>query len=124
MSGLSEKKIVYIAHPINGDVEENIKSILKICRQVHDENTIPFAHHIVANQYLDDRVEEERMLGIAAGNEFLKRGFIDEIWLCGPRISDGMRKEIKICLKNAIPIKCHNKRLQPELEKILRETEN
>ena len=115
------KKIVYIAHPINGDVKGNIKKILTICKKVHSQKIIPFAHYVVANQYLDDGIKEERMLGIAAGNEFLKRGFIDELWLCGPKISAGMREEIKLCLKNKIPIKCFNKRLRPEFEKILRE---
>ena len=41
-------KIAYIAHPISGDVKENIKKIINIIRTVNLEEplTVPFAPYI------------------------------------------------------------------------------
>jgi hypothetical protein len=113
-------KIVYIAHQINGDIKANVKSVLKICKEIHSKEIIPFAPYLVAIQYLDDNVSEERALGIAANRECFKRGIVDEVWLCGSRISEGMRKEIKLAMQHNIPIRCHNKKLEKGLEKARR----
>ena len=99
-------KIVYIAHPVSGDVEENMKKILEICSKIHRENAdiIPFAPYLVACQYLRDHVIEERELGIQANIELFKRNVIDEVWLFGPKISAGMKAEIELAKKLNIPI--------------------
>ena len=112
-------KLVYIAHPLSGDVAKNVQAILNILKEVHTEEVIPLAHYLVSLKYLDDGVQKERALGIAHNKEFFTRNIIDELWLCGPRISPGMQEEVKLCLKRGIPIKCHNKELQPELYALL-----
>jgi len=109
-----QNKLVYIAHPVGGDVQNNIKKILLICRQIHlaDNGLIPFAPYIVSLQYLDDAVPAERETGMKADWEYFKRKVMDELWLCGDRISDGMRLEIEQTQKYDIAIVCHN----PELK--------
>lgn len=98
------KKTVYIAHPVGGDVQGNAKKILKICRQVHTEDTIPVAPYLVSIQYLNDDLEKERQLGIDANLECFKRKMIDEVWLFGPKISKGMMQEIILAHKLIIPV--------------------
>ena len=114
-------KIVYIAHQVNGNIKQNIESILKICREIHTEEIIPFAPYLVAFQYLDYSVSEVRSLGIAANTECFRRRMIDEVWLCGPGISEGMKEEIKLAMRHGIPIKCHSNDLEKELEKLKKE---
>ena len=112
-------KLVYIAHQVSGDIRANMKSILKICREIHTSKIIPFAPYLASLQYLDDNVSEERKLGIRANKECFKREVIDEVWVCGPRVSRGMREEIKLALEKNIPIRCYNPKLQIELDALM-----
>ncbi len=112
-------KTVYIAHPVGGDVENNAKEILRICRAVHTKETIPVAPYLVSIQYLDDSVHEDRELGIDANIEAFRRGFIDEVWLYGPKISAGMIKEIDLAISYNIPVIAKDTRLKHALELIL-----
>lgn len=98
-------KTVFIAHPISGDIEGNIKKVLEICEKVHSKEMIPVAPYLVSLQYLNDRVVEDRKLGINANIECFRRKYIDELWLYGDKISKGMTQEIKLALKLKIPIK-------------------
>ena len=104
-------KIVYIAHQLSGNIKDNVKSILAICRQIHTKEIIPFAPYLVSVQYLDDNIAEDRDLGIKANKEFFRRGIIDEVWLCGSKISKGMEEEITFAEENNIPVKFFNKEL-------------
>lgn len=98
-------KLVYICHPISGDLEKNIAAVLAICKKVHSKDIIPFAPYLVSVQYLDDNLIQDRELGVAASLETLKRGLIDELWVFGDTISDGMREEIKLAEEKGIPVK-------------------
>lgn len=116
-------KLVYIAHPINADtqaeIQENMDRVLEICESVHTEDVIPSPPYLVALEYLDDNDPDERCLGMQANREYFRRGVFDEIWLCGPRISPGMKQEIKLAQEKGINIRCYNKELEPELTEIL-----
>lgn len=91
-----EKKIIYIAHPISGNVQENIKSVLAIVRELSIENqVIPFAPYIVDVQSLDDANPSERAIGFEHNKAIFQSGIIDEVWLYGGRISNGMQTEIE-----------------------------
>lgn len=114
-------KLVFIAHPIRGDIKGNIESVLKICRENHTKEILPFAPYITALQYLDDNVSEQRELGISVNKEFFVRKTIDELWLCGKYISFGMKEEVVWSIENDIPVKCYNKELEKELEKFVSE---
>jgi len=97
-------KTVFVAHPISGDISGNIKKVLAICAEVHSPEIIPVAPYIVSLQYLDDGVHEDRALGIAANEECIKRGYVDELWLFGDRISEGMQGEILLAIEYGIPV--------------------
>ena len=119
-------KLVYIAHPVGGDVQDNVKSILNILRELHfsDLDVIPFAPYLATLQYLKDDVPEEKKLGMFVNKLFFEKKIMDETWLAGPRISEGMAAEIRLCMANGIPVKCYNPNLQQELKKIQEEVEN
>lgn len=98
-------KTVFIAHPISGDIKGNVTKVLKICEKIHSEKIIPIAPYLVSLQYLDDKIIEDRKLGINANIECFHRKYIDELWLFGDKISKGMKQEIMLALKLKIPIK-------------------
>jgi len=97
-------KTVFVAHPISGDVKWNVKKVLKICAEIHTRNIIPIAPYLISLQYLNDEVIEDRKLGMDANHECFYRGFVDELWLFGNRISPGMTEEIKLAREMGIPV--------------------
>lgn len=97
-------KTVFVAHPIAGDVEGNVKKVLTICRAIHTKDVIPIAPYIVSLQYLDDGVHEDRQLGIDANRVCFERKLIDEVWLFGDRISSGMKHEVILAITLGIPV--------------------
>ncbi len=100
-------KIVYIAHPIGGDIKNNLSKIIDIIRQINLEEPeiIPFAHYWVDCHALNDNIEIERNRGIKNDVEFFNRKIIDELRLYGDKISKGMKAEISLCHRLGIPIK-------------------
>lgn len=99
-------KIVYIAHPISGDIKGNLEKIRLICREINltRPDVVPFAPYWFDCHALDDTVPAERDRGIKNDHEFLTRGFIDEMWLYGDRISFGMSCEVKLAREQNIPV--------------------
>lgn len=111
------KKIVYIAHKIGGDVENNIKKVIAICREINltEPNVIPLVPYLSDLYALKDEIPSERERGLSNGLFILKKGFIDEIWLYGDKISKGMRAEIDTCLEVGIKVVCKTSETQKEL---------
>lgn len=97
-------KIVFIAHPIAGNVKKNMRKVLAICAQVHKTGVIPIAPYLVSLRYLKDEILEDRAQGIAANHEHMRRKFVDEVWLYGDRISSGMQEEIRLANEMGIPV--------------------
>ena len=117
-----KRKIIYIAHPIAGDIQGNIKRVLEICRQVHTKAIIPVAPYILSLQYLNDEVKRDRRLGVDAGLEYFYRRYIEELWLFGDKISQGMIREITCALKvRGIPIFAKTKGTQEVYHRILKQ---
>jgi len=99
-------KIVYIAHPIGGDVKGNINKILAIVRHINltELDVVPFAPYIVDCLAMEDSIKSERQRGIKNDIALFKAGFINELWLYGDRISPGMGFEISLCLESGIKV--------------------
>lgn len=96
------KKLVFICSPLAGDIEKNIRLANDYCRKAVAYDVIPLAPHTIFTQYLDDNIEAERRLGMKMGIELLNR--CNELWVCGPRISPGMKTEIAYARNNGIPV--------------------
>jgi hypothetical protein len=101
-----QEKIVYIAHPVAGDIMGNIEKIMAIVRQINlsGKNVIPFAPYLQDLLALDDHKPDERAIGIRNSIAIIKSGIIDELWIYGPIISGGMRGEIELAYELDIPI--------------------
>ena len=112
------KKTVFIAHPIKGDIEGNMKKALQICEDVHSKEIIPIAPYLVSLRYLDDTVIEDRELGIEANVECFNRKYLDELWLFGDRISSGMREEVLLAKKLGIPVIAKTEGTNRDLENL------
>ena len=99
-------KIVYIAHPIGGDVVGNLEKITSIVRNINrtQPNIVPLVPYYADCLALDDTNPEERARGLQNGQAILKSDAIDELWLFGDRISDGMLREICTAALRDIPI--------------------
>lgn len=84
-------RLVYIASPYAGDVEENVAFAKAACRYAAAQGCTPVAVHLMYPQFLDDRVSKEREEGLKMGRRMLAA--CEEIWLCGERMSAGMKAE-------------------------------
>ena len=116
-------RIVYIAHPIGGDVEQNLKKIRAIVRHLNltEPHTVPFAPYYVDVVSLDDAKPEERARGIKNGLAVLARpGAVDELRLFGDTITSGMRAEVTAAHAMRIPIVCDNQEIRRHLEPLLK----
>ncbi|HRT64760.1 MAG TPA: hypothetical protein P5540_08010 [Candidatus Hydrogenedentes bacterium] len=86
-------KRVFICSRFAGDVDRNIETARKLCRQAVERGHAPFAPHLLYPQFMDDTKPKEREVGIACGLEFMT--VCDEVWAyVGDGVSDGMRREI------------------------------
>ena len=94
---------VYIASPLRGDIEGNIKRAKEYCHFAIKQNAVPMCPHIYFPLFFDDNAELERRIGLILGLQMLKR--CKEMWVFGDRISKGMANEIKIAEKRKIPVR-------------------
>lgn len=99
-------RIAYIAHPISGNIEENLKSIREIVRyiNINEPDTVPFVPYYADVVSLDDNNPEERKRGIKNDKRLLESGIIDQVRLYGKTISKGMWEEIRIADRENIDV--------------------
>lgn len=100
---MSERKLVYIASPYAGEIERNIEAAKSYCRFALREGCDFIAPHLLYPQILNDADPAERQAGIRIGLRLL--AFADELWVCGHRISEGMKIEIEEAKRLGIPIR-------------------
>jgi hypothetical protein len=98
-------KIVYIAHPISGDVQGNVAKILQIIKRINlgTLDIVPFVPYLSDVLSLDDNIKEQRLRGILNDTHILKSKVVDELWFDDSRISKGVAAEMLLCQKLGIP---------------------
>lgn len=101
-------KIVYIAHPIGGNVDENIADLLRIIKHINitEPDIVPCAPYIGDVLAMDDSNPEFRARGIKNDITLIERKIFDECWLTGTRISAGMHYEVNLFNYLKIPVIC------------------
>lgn len=87
------RPLVFICSPFAGDVRRNLENARRYCMFAVERGAIPLAPHLLYPQFMDDRIEAQRSLGISFGLALL--GKCDEIWVFGASITKGMRQEIE-----------------------------
>ncbi|NNJ31386.1 DUF7768 domain-containing protein [Lacrimispora defluvii] len=96
-------KLIYVASPYAGDIEQNTEFAKKACRHVMNEGHAFFAPHLLYPTILDEHQPEQRQLGLDMGLAMLPR--CDELWCYGDRISYGMHLEIEEAVRLGIPVR-------------------
>jgi hypothetical protein len=89
---MKDRKLALIASPYAGDVEHNIDMAKRYCRHALESGCDFIAVHLMYPQVLNDANPEERQRGIRMGLRLLAE--CDELWVCGDKITEGMRTEI------------------------------
>ena len=97
------RPLVYICSPYAGDVDRNVAAARRYSRIALELGCIPLAPHLLFPQFLDDRNEEERALGLRFGNILMDK--CAELWVFGSRISSGMEAEIKRAGRKGYPVR-------------------
>ncbi|MDE3250279.1 MAG: hypothetical protein KGO82_16580 [Bacteroidota bacterium] len=99
-------KTVYIAHPISGDVEGNLKDISRIIRAIANTfpKVVPMVPYYAYVSALRDHEEDERVKGMMWNAHVLKTGNVQELWLTGTHKSPGMIEELRIAKLQGIKI--------------------
>jgi hypothetical protein len=89
-------KLVIIESPYAGDVITNIEYARRAMKDALLRNEAPFASHLLYTQegILDDKVKEERQLGIEAGLAWGEKAEMTVVY-CDYGISKGMEYGIK-----------------------------
>jgi len=94
-------KVVYVAHPLSGpDRDANIARASRWCAWAFKSGYAPVADWIVLASQLDESYREQ---GLRADCALIKR--CDEVWLCGGRVSEGMRIEAAAARLVGVPVK-------------------
>ncbi len=110
-------KTVFIAHQISGDVDGNIKKVIAICKLIHSTNIIPVFPSFTWRQYLPENDATKYHAGLV-NDEYFRRGMVDEVWLYGPRITEGMLKEINLAISYGIPVVAKNVFVRAQLKEL------
>lgn len=99
----AEGKVVFIAHPLRGDEEKNLKNVERYIRfAIAQKNIHPCCPWYAMVKALDDRNDRHRLRGLQANFAILAR--CDELWVCGPKITEGVKEEIEVAQTWRIPI--------------------
>lgn len=103
---MKNKKFIYVAHQIAGDVDANVKAILAIIRHINltQPDVVALAPYIVDVLAMDDATPSERAIGLAKNHALIRAGVFDEIWLFGTGISSGIADEISIFKEIGLPV--------------------
>ena len=98
---MTENKMVYIASPYAGEVEQNVRFAKAACLFAMRQDCTPVAVHLLYPQFLDDSNPTQREAGVRMGLRVLEA--CDELWLCGDRMSRGMSAELAAAERLGIP---------------------
>lgn len=100
-------KKVYICSPLKSftarRTEQNRKRALVYCRFAYEQGCNPFAPHTIYPQFLDESKPKERADGMRMGQEWMWA--MQEMWVFGETISEGMKEEIELAKLLGIKIR-------------------
>ncbi len=103
---MKPRKVVYLAHPISGDISGNLKRLVSWYRwAVMTRHVNPIAPYHLCCLALNDQSPNERELGIELDEQILRSGIIEEVWLVGSMISRGMSNESRIAMSMGIEVR-------------------
>lgn len=98
---MSRQRIV-IESPLKGDFSTNRLYATWCCRHMHECGFSPLASHLVAPWFMDDRVEEERVAGMAM--PWFWQREVPHYFFVDLGMSGGMVTSEARCLELGIPV--------------------
>lgn len=101
-----KKKIIYIAHPISGDVEANIKSVYGIISDIarSEPDVVPIAPYTAYLHALEEDNPAQREQGINFNLNIIASGGVHELRTYGAKLSRGMLIEVQHAMKCGVPV--------------------
>jgi len=97
---MDERTVVFVAHPVRGDTEANIAAARKIFSELHlDDSIIPVAPYLARHGLIDQKSDHGHQLAFGADRQYFVRNFIEQLWLYGDHISDGMWEVVELALE-------------------------
>ncbi len=98
-------RVVFIAHPMSGDIEGNMQKVVAICRAIHSIETVPVFPSALTRRYLDAHpASQDRQLAAVNIEQYFARGFVDELWLYGEEVTAGMWHEVGLARRHNIRV--------------------
>jgi len=99
---MPKKSLVYVESPFAGDLSRNASYLRFVIRDSIKRGEAPFASHGFYTQFLDDKIPEQRALGIELGECFrlkcsLTAFYVDFGW------SKGMLEGLRTCQQKGLP---------------------
>lgn len=118
----AHKKNIYICSPLKADTIEGIFNNMEKARRYMfyaQSNLDVAAHapHAYLPIILNDNIPSERATALQFGLNVLDK--CDELYVCGDRISNGMRNEISYAAKHNIKIRTFNEQIYEEVTNLL-----
>lgn len=96
-------KLVYLAHPVSGDTPANLESAAQWVRWASRlSGVVPLAPYFQSVAAFSELNPSEREEGFQHGLKVLRS--CQELWVCGEKITDGMRREIYCAQGWQIPV--------------------
>lgn len=92
-------KRTVIESPFAGNVIDNIAYAKRCVLDCLRRGESPYASHLFFTQVLDDRVPEERSLGISAGLEWGRSAELVAVYI-DRGVSSGMKQGIRVAMQN------------------------
>jgi len=111
---MTDKPLIYVCSPLNGDRPKNQARAARYCRFVTQCHAIPIAPHLFFTQFLDDALPEDRAMGLELGLNILTR--CAQVWVFGEVISPGMQEELELAQRFGIPVRFYDRFCQPREE--------
>jgi hypothetical protein len=98
-------KQIYLAHPLKGDIQKNLE-LARLwykwaCTHYWPDHCFN-AMWILNVEVFDDDSSVDRYRGMQRNLQGIKR--CDELWLLGPRVSEGMVEEAEFARRCQIPV--------------------
>lgn len=118
----ARKKNIYICSPLKADTSEGILNNMERARRYMfyaQSNLGVTAHapHAYLPIILNDNILSERELALRFGIKILEK--CDELYVCGTRISNGMRNEISYAASHNIKIRTFSAQIYKEVTNLL-----
>lgn len=96
-------KIVYLCHPIAGDIQANLADLRRIIRSININfpDVVPFCPYYADVVSMDDNIPNARERGLRNCETTVL--LAHEVWMTGDKITSGMEREAAAATRAGIP---------------------